>query len=224
MRKANQDGPPLLGLLAEPPALRPNAFADMIKQGAIVLDCRQAEAFAAHIPGALNVGLGASFATWAGTLLPADASTLLVLDGPEDLWEACWQLLRIGYDLPKGWLAGGMMAWRTAGKEIAVMLQWTVRELRRRIEQDSDLFVLDVRQPAEWAAGHIPRASFITGAELPERTAEVPKDRRVATICGSGYRSSAAASLLKQRGHEDVVNVLGGMTAWSKVEFETTKN
>jgi hydroxyacylglutathione hydrolase len=223
MRQLNQQGPPLLGVLAEPPALRVEAFEHWRSEGALELDCRSPEAFATHIPGALNVGVGSSFATWAGTVLPAGPAILLVLERGDELWEVCWQLLRIGYELPKGWLAGGMPAWRTAARELEQLPQWTVGELQRQIEQDADLVVLDVRQPQEWVARHIPQATHITGAELPERADEVPPERRVAVICGSGYRSSVAASLLQRQGHPHVVNVLGGMSAWQRAGRETVQ-
>jgi hydroxyacylglutathione hydrolase len=221
MRALNQQGPPRLGTLAEPPALQMEAFDRWRRDGAVVLDCRAPEAFAAHIPEALNVGLGASFAPWAGTVLPADAPVLLVLEHAGELWEVCWELLRIGYELPKGWLAGGMLAWRTAAKALDVLPQWIVWELAQELQRPGPLVVLDVRQPQEWAAGHIPGALHITGAELPARMDEVPQGRPVATICGSGYRSSVAASLLQQRGYRDVVNVLGGMEAWRRAGLET---
>jgi hydroxyacylglutathione hydrolase len=224
MRQLNQAGPPPLGVLPEPPALRPEAFEQLQRAGAVVLDCRQAEAFAVHIPGALNVGLGASFATWAGTVLPPEAAILLVLEDPDEVWETCWQLLRIGYDLPKGWLAGGMLAWRTAGKALAQLPQWTVWNLQQHLEQDRYLTVLDVRQPQEWSEGHIAEALFITGAELPGRSDEVPRDRPVAVICGSGYRSSAIASLLQHRGHSKVVNILGGMQGWQAAGLKTVQD
>ncbi len=131
------------------------------------------------------------------------------------LWEACWQLLRIGYDLPAGWLAGGMFAWRTAARPLATLPQWTVAELRDHLARDRDVFLLDVRQPAEWSRGHIDRAVHITGAELPGRLDEVPRDRPVAVVCGSGYRSSVAASLLARRNaRQPIANVPGGMSAW----------
>ena len=224
MRQLNQVGPSQLGVLPEPPALRPEAFEQLQRAGAVVLDCRQLEAFAVHIPGALNVGLGPSFATWAGTVLPAEAAILLVLEDPGEVWEACWQLLRIGYDLPKGWLAGGMLAWRTAGKALAHLPQWTVWDLQQHLEQDRDLTVLDVRQPQEWSEGHIAEALFITGAELPGRNEEVPRDRLVAVICGSGYRSSAMASLLQHCGHRKVVNILGGMQGWQAAGLKTVQD
>jgi hydroxyacylglutathione hydrolase len=223
MRKLNQQGPPLLGTLSEPPALQVSEFDRLRNEGAVILDCRAPEAFAAHIPGALNVGAGASFPTWAGTVLPPDTSYLLVVEKPAELWEICWELLRIGYSLPKGWLAGGMQAWRMAAKELRMLPQWTVWDLHERLKQHEDLMVLDVRQPQEWEADHIAQATLITGAALPERLAEVPKGRQVATICGSGYRSSVAASLLQHRGYANVVNVLGGMTAWKKAGLPTVK-
>jgi hydroxyacylglutathione hydrolase len=107
MRGQNQRGPAPLGVLAEPPPLTPATFSCHIQNGAIALDCRPPEAFgSSHIPHALNVGLGKAFATRAGTVLPPDRPILLVLNDPGDLIEATWQLLRIGYEVPAGWLAG----------------------------------------------------------------------------------------------------------------------
>jgi hydroxyacylglutathione hydrolase len=221
MRRQNTEGPRLLGVLAPPPALRPDEFARFqSEEEVVVLDCRSPEAFAAHIPGALNVGAGTSFSTWAGTVLPEDAQTLLVVEDARELTELCWQLLRIGYPMPWGWLAGGMKAWRTSGREIELMPQWTVRDLRREVGRDRELVVLDVRQPAEWSEGHIPGARHISGGELPGRIREVDRQSRVAVICGSGYRSSVSASLLKHHGHDHVFNVLGGMTAWKNAGFD----
>ncbi|MFO7250309.1 MAG: rhodanese-like domain-containing protein, partial [Actinomycetes bacterium] len=162
----------------------------------------------------LNVGLGPAFATWAGTVLPDGARVLLVLDRPEDLWEAVWQLLRIGYPPPQGWLAGGMAAWRTSGRPVGFLPQLTVEELYGRLDRD-ETDLLDVRQPAEWAGGHVPGAVHVTGAELPGRVGEVPGSRPLAVMCGSGYRSSVAASLLAHRGRTGVHNVTGGMAAWT---------
>jgi hydroxyacylglutathione hydrolase len=143
---------------------------------------------------------------------------LLVVDGPDDVMEATWQLLRIGYDRPVGWLAGGMLAYRTSGREIASLAVTTVREIADRTDE---IHVLDVRQPAEWSEFHAPGAQFITGAEITDRYDEVPRDREVVVACGSGYRSSVAASLLQREGHPRVVNLLGGMTAWQAAGLPT---
>lgn len=223
MRSQNMAGVAPLGVLGEPPALKPDEFEDALGTGAIVLDARSAEAYgSAHIPGALNVGLGSSFPTWAGTVLAEGARVLLVLDDPDDLWEATWQLLRIGNEVPEGWLSGGMLAWRTSARPLEATPQVTVHALRERL-QDGDVHVLDVRQPAEWASGRIVGAQFITGAELPGRLDEVPQDRTVAVVCGSGYRSSASGSLLTRHGHQHIVNLIGGMGAWNAAGYETER-
>lgn len=223
MRKQNQAGPPLLGPLKEPPAMGVGDFEKSNEAGAVILDCRSPEAFGgAHIPGALNVGAGSSFPTWAGTVVPPDRPYLLVIEDVKQLWDLCWDLLRIGYELPQGWLAGGMLAWRTAAKPIATIRQWSIWDMRDRIQSERDLVILDVRQPQEWADGHIEHARHITGAELPQRINEVPKDVPVAVICGSGYRSSVSSSLLAAQGYKNIANVLGGMSAWKSAAFPTT--
>ena len=223
MRAQNLAGVAPLGVPREPPALTPHAVQAAIADGAVVLDTRTPEAFGGgHIPGALNVGTGTAFPTWAGTVLDEDARVILVLDSPDYLWPVTWDLLRIGYQSPIGWLAGGMMAWRTAAFELERLPQITVEELRHRLEA-GELEVLDVRQPGEWASGHIPRATFITGGELPRRTDDVPRSGKpVAVICGSGYRSSVSASLLDARTGLDVINVLGGMAAWQAAGYRAT--
>lgn len=223
MRKQNLAGPALVGTVAPPAALKPEAFEAAIERGGVVVDARSPEAYAGgHVPGALNVGAGSSFPTWAGTVLrDPEADVLLVVDDPGAIPDITWSLLRIGYRAPAGWLAGGMQAWRTTARDVETTTAITVHELRERL---NDVVVLDVRQPAEWAGGHIPGALFITGAELPERVDEVPGDRPVAVTCGSGYRSSVALSLLAREGKGPLLNVLGGMAAWKTAGYPTEKD
>ncbi len=224
MRELNQQGPPLLGVLAEPPALRVDEFVRRHDRGAIVVDCRSPEAYGAgHIPHSLNVGMGPSFPTWFGSVVPVDTRVLLVLDHASNLWDVCWSLLRIGFALPEGWLANGMYAWRTSGQDLAFLPQWTAHDLRRHLERERDLVVLDVRQPHEWMAGHIDGARHITGAQIQERADELSPERPVAVVCSSGYRSSVVASVLARRGYPRIFNVLGGMMAWTRAGFPTVK-
>lgn len=220
MRRRNAQGVEPVGVVSPPPPLSARQVGEARSGDAIVLDARQPEAFAGgHIPDALNVGLGSSFPTWAGTVLPEDARVVLVLEDEHRLLEATWELLRIGYEPPIGYLRGGMRTWRTAGHEVRTLPTVSVHDIRDRLEE---LHILDVRQPDEWAAGHAPNAQFITGAELPNRHEEVPRDRTVLTVCGSGFRSGVAASLLLREGHRDVMNLLGGMAAWYEEELPTT--
>ena len=151
--------------------------------------------------------------TMPGTVLDDGARVILVLDQPDNVWEATWQLLRTGYELPVGWLSGGMQAWRTSGEAVEMLDEIAVREIE----------VLDVRQPAEWVDGHVPGARFITGAELPGRLGELDASRPTAVMCGSGYRSAVVSSLLRARGHEHVHNVIGGMSAWNNAGLPVSK-
>lgn len=74
--------------------------------------------------------------------------------------------------------------------------------------------ILDVREVSEWNAGHIPGALHIPGGTLPPRLSDVPDDRPLTVVCGSGYRSTVAASLLLREGRRAVANLIGGMTAY----------
>jgi rhodanese-related sulfurtransferase len=73
--------------------------------------------------------------------------------------------------------------------------------------------LLDVREPAEYAAGHVPGARLVPMGQLPARLGELDRDSRVLVICASGNRSSAMTDLLVQQGF-DAVNVAGGTGAW----------
>jgi hydroxyacylglutathione hydrolase len=203
---------------------------DLLAQESVhVVDARDAPGFgAAHIAGAFGVGLGPSFGVRVGSVVPDDRPLVLVLPGCEEgapaalagAWEAAVrQLLRVGYERVAGYLAGGMRGWAVAGLPFEQVPQvspaWAAGRLGR-----GDLDLLDVRQPAEWAAGHAPGAFHIPGAALPsglgrpEATNAPELARPWAVVCSTGYRSTVAASLLRRAGVREVANVLGGMGAW----------
>lgn len=78
----------------------------------------------------------------------------------------------------------------------------------------SNLQIVDVREPWEYAYGHVPRAALIPLNDLPQHAAELDAARPVAVICEHGVRSLYAASFLKQAGFQTVYNILGGTSAW----------
>jgi rhodanese-related sulfurtransferase len=80
-------------------------------------------------------------------------------------------------------------------------------------------YILDVRQPDEWAAGHIPNATLIPLGELESRLSEVPTDREVVIVCRSGNRSGQARDLLKQAGFTNVTSMAGGMNLWATAGY-----
>lgn len=80
--------------------------------------------------------------------------------------------------------------------------------------RDSDAILLDVREPEEYAYGHVPEAVSMPQAELATRLDELPRDARIITICQSGMRSLRSAQFLAQQGFENVATVVGGMAKW----------
>jgi rhodanese-related sulfurtransferase len=90
----------------------------------------------------------------------------------------------------------------------------TVPELAAIRAADPASTLIDVREPAEYAAGHAPGAELIPMSVLPVRVQEIPRDRTVYVICQSGGRSAQVVSWLNQQGF-DTVNVEGGTAAWT---------
>jgi hydroxyacylglutathione hydrolase len=206
MRPMNQAGATPLADLAAPRPMTGDEVAHAAGHGATIMDVRDPDLFAAkHIPGALSVGLGDTFGTWAGAVAPIDRELVLVVDDPDHLDRAIAQLRRSGFDRIVGWLQGGMDAW-TGETE-------TLRRVPAGDVGTEPATVLDVREANEWREGHVPDAVHIPGAQLPARIDEVPAGP-VLVICGSGYRSAIAASLLLAAGRDEIAHVVGGMDAY----------
>jgi rhodanese-related sulfurtransferase len=80
---------------------------------------------------------------------------------------------------------------------------------------DDDAYLLDVREPDEWEAGHAPGAHHVPMMEIPARMAEIPEDRDVVVVCRSGGRSGQVVSYLTGNGWDNVRNLDGGMQSWA---------
>lgn len=80
---------------------------------------------------------------------------------------------------------------------------------------DDDAYLLDVREPDEWAAGHAPGAHHLPMMEIPARMAEIPADGDVVVVCRSGGRSGQVVSYLLGQGWDNVRNLDGGMQSWA---------
>ena len=212
MEKWNLGGAPPLGTMPKPPALSPDEFAEIGKD-TVVLDTRMEVGFcAAHVPNALSIWLG-GVSSFAGWFLPYDKPILLVNE-MEDPSEAIHYLVRVGYDNIGGYLSGGMLAWHKAGLESSSIQAVTVQKLCHHLDTGEDPWILDVRSDDELAEGQIARAHHIHITQLPARLDEIPRDRTIYIFCGSGLRSTTAASLLEREGWRDVVTVLGGLIGW----------
>ena len=88
-------------------------------------------------------------------------------------------------------------------------------------KRDAGAFILDVRQPDEWNAVHIPGATLIPLDQLEARVNEVPKDKEVVVVCRSGNRSQQGRDILKSAGFSQVTSMAGGMNQWSAAGYPT---
>ena len=193
-------------------ALSADEVAAHMGRGAIVLDVRDAFAFGtAHIRGAINIGLRGQYASWAGTLVSKDDVLVIVASSKEEADEAIMRLARVGLENVTGWLDGGIAAWCESGRDVETLPQIDVEELHSRL---GDLNVLDVRRRGEFRDGHVPDAVNVPLDELGDRVSALDPSKPTAVICAGGYRSSAAASILRRHGFTDLFNVIGGTSAW----------
>ena len=221
----NRAGARGLSELQPPQALTPQQVQQMRDEGHVLLDVRSAADFgAAHVPGSMNIGLGGQFAMWAGSLIPLHASIVVIADTGVQVDETVVRLARVGIENVKGYLAGGVQSWRDAGLRLETIPQVTVAELNDRFENE-DMQIVDVRRPGEYVNGHVPRALNAPLASLDKSLGplKLQKDKLTAVICAGGYRSSAAASLLRQQGFSNLLNVAGGTSAWVNAGYPVDK-
>ena len=205
--EVNRRGPGLLTGGAKLAPLTPAALRSLVDRGGWVIDVRPVADFAAgHIPGAVSIPLRDQFATWLGWLVADDAPLGFVLADGQDPAEVAWQALKIGYEDLAGQLDGGMAAWHADGGAAEKTGLVTAGQMDARA-------VLDVRQAAEYAAGHIPGAVHVELGDLPARAQDAPMGAVV--MCGHGERAMTAASLLQRAGHRGLAVLTGGAGDWA---------
>jgi hydroxyacylglutathione hydrolase len=179
----------------------------LMSAGGQVIDVRPIADFAAgHIPGAVSIPLREQFATWLGWVIPPGVSLGFVLADGQDPAEVAWQALKIGYENLAGQLDGGMSAWQADGEPAEITELVTAGRIGSRP-------VLDVRQAAEYAAGHVPGAVHVELGDLPARAQDAPAGAVV--MCGHGERAMTAASLLQRGGQRGLAVLAGGAPDWA---------
>lgn len=209
----NRTGASALSELRDLPPITAAELNELLQQGVFVLDVRPNADFAAtHVPGSINIALSGQFASWAGAIMGLNARPVLVADTPEQYAEARLRLARVGIEDPRGFLQGGVAAWKQAGFPLAMVPQITVQELSRQHNQN--LQVLDVRRETEWQSGHIEGAEWFPLDNFKISAPELDPSAPVAVHCQGGYRSMIACSLLQRAGVQNILNVVGGFDAW----------
>jgi len=213
MKRINASGAPVL-----PPRVRRDEqqLRTALQERVLAVDLRPATEFAAgHLAGAINVPLGKSFLTWAGSVIPTDWDVVLIAapDARQAADAAARELELIGSDRVLGVLAPAKVS--DLGRVVTL---GAVPVAALGSAGAGDRIVLDVRNRSEWNEGHIPGAVNIPLAELVARVHELRAHagRPIAVHCQGGSRSAVAASVLQASGFEDVANVEGGYSAWAR--------
>lgn len=199
---------------------RPTALdlADVVRRqrtGAIVLDTRDPNEFAAgHLLGAINIGLAGRYAEFAGGVVQPGAAIVLVTDDGLEL-EAKIRLARIGFDNVVGFLANPIAALADNPDDVSRSSRIDVGALKTAMADIEDLQLVDVRQPGETEGGIIEGALTVPLTRLNEQLGTLDASKPTIVYCAGGFRSSIAASRMMAAGFRDVSDLLGGYGAWA---------
>jgi hydroxyacylglutathione hydrolase len=206
---------PLIESIGSPARLTPRRFEAAIASGAFAVDSRTNEQFdEAHIPGAISASAyDTGFATKVAQVVPPDGEVVVVAASDGNELEAAELLAAVGLKV-RGFLGGGMSAWRAEERPVARIEPIGPDGLAVLLADGGPPLVLDVRDASEYAEGHIAGSLHIPYGELARRLDELPRDRTLATICKGGKRSGLAASVLQREGFETIHVARGGVGTW----------
>lgn len=188
---------------------------------ALVLDTRSPEEFAkGYIPNSINIGIDGNFAMWVGEMILDLKQEILLVTEPGREEETMIRLSRVGYDNTIGYLEGGFENWKKAGKDIDIVNRITAAEFASKYAEKP--LVIDVRKKSEFDSEHVIDAVNIPLNQINNHLAEFPKNKPFILHCAGGYRSMIAASILKQRGWDNFVDVIGGFKEISEAGVAKT--
>lgn len=210
-------------IISESKALSPKEFQKLAEEsGALLLDVRSINEFVnGHIPGSIFIGLDGQFAPWVGALITDIQQPILIIapQGREE--EAIIRLARVGYDNTLGYLNGGFETWKSEGMEIDTVQQVSAETFAENMK-NSPLTVFDVRKPGEYQASHLEEAIHTPLDFLNDSIDKFPLEEPYYIHCAGGYRSLIATSILKARGHHNMIDVAGGFGAIKNTDLKTT--
>lgn len=207
---------PLIESIGSPARLTPRRLEAAIAAGAFAVDSRTNEQFdEAHIPGAISASAyDTGFATKVAQVVPPEGEVVVIAASDGNELEAAELLAAVGVNV-RGFLGGGMSAWRAEERPVARIEPIGPERLAELLEDDEPPLVLDVRREAEYREGHIAGSLHIPYGELVRRLDELPRDRVLAAICKGGKRSGLAASVLQREGFETIHVARGGVGTWA---------
>ncbi|MBF0596306.1 MBL fold metallo-hydrolase [Faecalibacter rhinopitheci] len=200
-------------------ALTPDEFIQVAEEtNALILDVRDPQIFAAgFIPGAINIGIKGQFAPWVGTLITDIKQPILIVAEEGIEQEAITRLARVGYDNTIGFLKGGIEAWIEARKDVDEIVSVSPEEFVE-LAEETELNILDVRKPGEFAGSHVEGAITAPLDFINESMKLIDPEETYLVHCAGGYRSMIFTSILRARGYENLIDVAGGFGKIKEVD------
>lgn len=194
--------------------LSPRGFkAAWAEEEALVIDTRHQDEFAkGFIPGSIFIGIDDNFAPWVGALILDLKQPILFIAEPGREEEVVTRLARVGYDNAIGYLEGGIEAWKMADEEVDIMDQIAPTAFAHLYKEQS-INLLDARRISEFDTQHIEGAVNFPLDFINKNLGQLNRNDQYYIHCAGGYRSVIAASILKARGFEHIVNIMGGFKA-----------
>ncbi len=190
---------------------------------ALVLDTRHPQVFAkGHIPNSINIGLDGDFAPWVGALITDLKQPLLILADDQREEEAVTRLARVGYDNAIGYLEGGFKSWKQSGKECDSIESISPNQFAH-IYEEGKTKVVDLRKPGEYESEHIQGAENIPLDFINSEMDKFTGSEKTYIHCAGGYRSMIAASILKARGLNHIVDITGGFDQLKETPIAKTE-
>ncbi len=199
--------------------LAPRQVEQKRQEGALLVDVRTDQQYDdAHIPGAVcNPMLRAGFGSKLAWIADLDREVVFIGRDDQDGRRAGQLAVSVGIRTLGGYLHGGMTSWRQEKRPTDQTERLPVSLLPQRGEHDAALQILDVREDAEWDAGHLPGSHHTPWHDIDQIPDDLNPEQPIAVICGSGQRAATAASLLARCGARQVIHVVdGGVPALAK--------
>lgn len=204
-------------------ALNPREFETVAEaEEALIIDTRPEQEFVkGFIPNSIFIGLDGSFASWVGTLI-VDLKQAILFIAPEGREEeVVTRLARVGYDNTLGYLKGGITSWKAEGRELDTIEEVSAAALAEIVKKNN-VKVLDVRRTSEFEAQHVKGFENFPLDFINKNMSALNRENKYYLHCQSGYRSVVAASILRARGFENLVNVAGGFKQLIETDLPLT--
>lgn len=218
MKHLNKVDRPLLTSIPDLPSLTPNQLDDAIKKGIQIIDTRDKfEYDKASIKGSWNIQNNKSFANWMGWMMNYK-DPFIIISSEENKKDITRKLMSIGLDNVQAFYTGSLTEISSPQQQIdTVPLDEFIKQTK-----DNDRVLLDIRNSAEFEAGHIENAQHVFVGYLADNLDKISRDKPTTLFCQAGDRATIGYSFLLSQGFTNIEKYVGGMGEWRSNNLPVT--